>query len=122
MKTLAVIAIAPVVGVAALLVCDGAGMVPADSNTRRNYAATVEKDFIENRVRDTIVSATGPENRLLMVDAPWINDATATALVNEGMAQKAARYGFDGMIFQNKALRLNYDVRSRAFNAERNAP
>jgi hypothetical protein len=118
MKTLAVIAIAPVVGIAALFMCDGVGMVPADSNTRRNYAATVEKDFIAKRVRDTIVSATGPDNRLLMVDAPWLDNATATALVNEGMAREAARHGFDGMIFQNKALRLSYDVRNRAFKPE----
>src|SRR5215212_2611880 len=120
MKTVAVIAIAPVVGIAALFMCDAVGMVPADSNTRSNYAATVEKNFITKRVvDDTIVSATGRENRLLMLDARCLDNATATAFVNERMAREVARYGFDGMIFQNKTLRLSYDMHNRAFNPER---
>ena len=56
MKTVAVIAIAPVVGIAALFMCDAVGMVPADSNTRSNYAATVEKDFIQSARRHDSLS------------------------------------------------------------------
>ena len=119
MKTVAVIAIAPVVGIAALFMCDAVGMVPADSNTRSNYAATLSRRISSKALGDTIVSATGRENRLLMLDARCLDNTTSTALVNERMAREVARYGFDGMIFQNKTLRLSYDMHNRAFDPER---
>ena len=118
MKHLAVIAIAPILGIASLLMCDKYGLVPADSNTRRNYAASLEQDFIAKRVRDTVVSTTGAENRALMLDAPWIDGATATALVNEGVARRAGKYGFNSVIFQNGGFRINYDIRTQAYNQE----
>ena len=118
MKHLAVIAIAPILGIGSLLMCDSYGLVPADSNTRRTYAASLEQDFIAKRVRDTVISTTGAENRTLMLDAPWIDGATAAALVNEGVARKAARYGFNSVIFQNGGFRVNYDIRTHAYNQE----
>jgi hypothetical protein len=116
MKNLARVAVlASIVGLA-LFVGAYTSSAPADFSGRRDYATALQHDFANKRVTNTAVWASGPDNRQLNLDAPWLDMSTARALISGGIARKARRVGFDLVVFENRGLKLTYEVRKRGFN------
>ena len=102
--------------VAALGIVAGAyTSIPADSNTRSNYAAELQQDFVSKRVANTRVRVEGEENRQLHLHAPWLNRAAAKALVKRDIGSKAEKYGFETLVFEGRRLRLTYSIKRGAF-------
>jgi hypothetical protein len=110
-----VAALAAVVGLA-LFVRAYTSSAPADFMGRKDYATALQHDFVDKRVTNTAVWVSGPDNRQLNLDAPWLDNSTARALISGGIARKARRAGFDLVVFENRGLKLVYEVPKRAFN------
>src|SRR5947209_12264372 len=106
MRNLTHFAVLPLILGFSILVAAYASSAPPGLVARRDYANSLQQDFINKHVSNTIVWTSGPDNRQLYLDGPWLDHSTASALVSGGIARKAGRYGFDTVTFE---------VRKRAF-------
>ena len=86
MRKLTGFAVLPIIAGLALSLGAYTSSAPADVTSRRDYASSLQQDFAKKRVSNTIVWTSGPEDRQLYLDGPWLDHSTAGALINGGIS------------------------------------
>jgi hypothetical protein len=116
MKRLWIVAVLLVAGISALLLVYNFAMAPvADATTRAKYAASLQQSFAESNVRDVTISAFGARNEFLRLNADWLDQPTAIALISDNIGRRAREYGFQRVVFENQGASFAYDVGKQMF-------